>query len=236
MIKRLTSLSLIFVSIAFICTAASVPTAVGNDNPSLTMLAQLKNNDEAAPENRSAGKLILGPDLEVYIIFSKGEKIAEPVRGFISGVPRDLTQAEADTNIIQYHTMEAWDAWLRCLEAREKAKKEETSKEEADLVCADAREKNAQLNMVTASIMLLNPFADQQEWEDQLSEAQQELLDAANDRQLAIDAGAEPFTGDTFTVGIPDLDPPPVPTQTTWESIPLQTPTVSPSAATIEGG
>ena len=228
--KRLAILSYL-ISIVFICTATSVPTAVCNENPSLTMLAQLKNSDEAAPETRSAGKLILGPDLEVYIIFSKGEKIAEPVRGFISGVPRDLTQKEADTNIIQYHTMEAWDAWLRCLEAREKAKKEETSKEEADLVCADAREKNAQLNMVTASIMLLNPFADQQEWEDQLSKAQQELLDAANDRQLAIDAGAEPFTA-----GIPDLDPPPVPTQTTWESIPLQTPVTSPTGATIEGG
>ena len=225
--KRLAILSYL-ISIVFICTATSVPTAVGNENPSLTMLAQLKNSDEAAPETRSAGKLILGPDLEVYIIFSKGEKIAEPVRGFISGVPRDLTQKEADTNIIQYHTMEAWDAWLRCLEAKEKAKKEETSKEEADLVCADAREKNAQLNMVTASIMLLNPFADQQEWEDQLSKAQQELLDAANDRQLAIDAGAEPFTGEPFTAGIPDLDPPPVPTQTTWESIPLEDASASP--------
>ena len=236
MIKRLTSLSLIFVSIVFICTTANVPTAAGSENPSLTMLAQLKNSDEAPPEIRSAGKLILGPDLEVYVIFSKGEKIAEPVRGFISGVPRDLTQEEADTNIIQYHTMEAWDAWLRCLEAREKAKKEEISKEEADLVCADAREKNALLNKVTASIMLLNPFADQQEWEDQLSKAEQELLDAANDRQFAIDAGAEPFTEEPLTAGIPDLDPPPVPTETTWESIPLEAVPVSPSAATTEGG
>ena len=222
MIKRLTSLSLIFVSIGLVCTIANVPAALSIENPSVYMLAQLKNSDAASPEIRSSGKLILGPDLEVYIIFSKGEQIAEPVRGFISGVPRDLTQEEADTNVIQYHTMEAWDAWLRCLEAREKAKNKEISEEQADLVCAEAREKNALLNKVTATIMLLNPFADQQEWEDKLFEAEQELLDAANDMQALIDAGAEPFTGETFTVGIPDLDPPSVPVETTWQRLPLE--------------
>lgn len=231
MIKRLTSFSSIVVSIGLALTLANVPSASGIENPSGYMLAQLKNSDEASQEIRSAGKLILGPDLEIYIIFSKGEKIAEPIRGFISGIPRDLTQEEADTNVIQFHTIEAWDAWLRCLEAREKAKNKEISEEQADLVCAEAREKNALLNKVTATIMLLNPFADQQEWEDKLFEAEQELLDAANDMQALIDAGAEPFTGEPFTVGIPDLDPPSVPVETTWLN-PLPETAVSPEAAT----
>ena len=77
---------------------------------------------------------------------------------------------------------EAWDAWLRCLEAKEKSKNKEIPEEQANLVCADAREKNAALAQGTALAMLENPLSDQQEWEQILSEAEQELL-AANKRQ-----------------------------------------------------
>ena len=56
--------------------------------------------------------------------------------------------------------------------------------------------------------MLENPLSDQQEWEQILSEAEQELLAANEDRQAALDAGAEPYTAETFTAEtLPDLEP-----------------------------
>jgi hypothetical protein len=181
--------------------------------------------------------LAIGPK-GIYIFFFSGENTVFPqtAKGFISGVPRDLTQEEADANIIQYHTIEAWDAWLRCLEAKEKSENQEIPEEQANLACADAREKNAILLQVTALAMLENPLSDQQEWEQTLSEAEQELLAAQEDRQAAIDAGAEPYTAETFTTEIlPDLEPQiAVPIQTTTDK-PEET-TGTNGGLTVQGG
>ncbi|MFL7871417.1 MAG: hypothetical protein AB8I58_21495, partial [Anaerolineales bacterium] len=166
-------------------------------------------------------------DGQIYVVINRGgESFKSALPFFIDKEARSLTQAEAEATLIQSLSIAASDAMLRCLEARKKANKNEMTEEEANLACADARKINALLDQATASEMLRNPYLDQldqQEWEDLLAKAEQELFD--------IDAGAEPFTA-----GIPDLDPPPVPTQTTWESIPLQTPVTSPTGATIEGG
>ena len=237
MIKRLTNLSSIFVSIGLVCTLANVPSALGTENPSACLLAQSGTSGNASGETRSTGKLAIGPK-GIYIFFFSGENTIFPqtAKGFISGVAQDLTQEEADANIIQYHTIEAWDAWLRCLEAKEKSKNQEIPEEQANLVCADAREKNAILLQVTALAMLENPLSDQQEWEQTLSEAEQELLAAKEDRQAALDAGAEPYTAETFTTEIlPDLEPQiAVPIQTTTDK-PEET-TGSNSGLTAQGG
>lgn len=238
MIKRLTNLSLIFFSIGLVCTLANVPAAVGIENPSAYMLAQLKNSDEASQEIRSAGKLILGPDLEIYIIFSKGEKIAEPIRGFISGIPRDLTQEEAEANVIQFATLEAWNTWLRCLEAKDKAQKKEMKQEQADLTCANASEKAAILAKVTALAMLENPFADPEEWEEQLSRAEQELAASQIAKRNAIALGAtlDEGTAEGFTplplIGSEGDSLTAVPTETTWNRQQVEQPTTSPSGFT----
>ena len=238
MIKRLTSLSLIFVSIGLVCTLVNVPSVLGTENPLEYRLAQSGTNEITAEEIRTTGKLILGIDGQIYVVINRGgESFKSALPFFIGQEARGLTQAEAEATLIQSLSIGAWDAMLRCLEAREKAKKNEMSEEEANLVCADAREKNALLDQATASIMLLNPFVDQLEWEEKLFKAEQELQEAAIDMQAAIDAGAEPFTEETFTVGIPDLDPPQVPTETTWQRLPLPEPPepTSPSLATAEG-
>ena len=96
--------------------------------------------------------------------------------------------------------------------------------EQANLICADADEKSAILLQVTALAMLENPFADPQEWEEQLSEAEQALMVARIARQKAIAAGAsldyETAEGFTPFVGS-DIDPlTAVPTQTTWRNTP----------------
>jgi len=228
MIKRLTSLSLIFVSIGLVCTLVNVPSVLGTENPLEYRLAQSGTNEITAEEIRTTGKLILGIDGQIYVVINRGgESFKSALPFFIGQEARGLTQAEAEATLIQSLSIGAWDAMLRCLEAREKAKKNEMSEEEANLVCADAREKNALLDQATASIMLLNPFADQLEWEEKLFKAEQEL-------QAAIDAGAEPFTEETFTVGIPDLDPPQVPVETTWLN-PVADPTRSRAGFTAEG-
>jgi hypothetical protein len=181
--------------------------------------------------------LAIGPS-GVYIFFFSGENsgIPQTAKTFISGVAPDLTQLEADSNVIQYHTIEAWDAWLRCLEAKEKSENQEIPEEQANLACADAREKNAVLAKVTALAMLENPLSDQQEWEQILSEAEQELLAANEDKQTALDAGAEPYTAETFTTEIPpDLELQiAVPIQTTTDK-PEVVP-ASPSGVTRQGG
>jgi len=236
MTKRLTRFSSTTVAIGLALTLASVPSALGAEKFSAHWLAQTETSGNASGEARSTGKLAIGPS-GVYIFFFSGENtgIPQTAKTFISGVPRDLTDDEANANIIQYHTIEAWDAWLRCLEAKEKSKNNEMPEEQANLVCADAREKNALLAQVTALAMLENPLSDQQEWEQILSEAEQELLAANEDKQAAFDAGAEPYTAETFTTEIlPDLQP--------QIAVPIQTTTDKPedaksnSAFTAQGG
>jgi len=213
----------LFVTIAFLVTTAGVTAAISVEDQTGYWLAQADKNEAQSKAKRSSGKLILGPDLNIYIVFIKGQEfvLPEPAMGYVSGVPRDLTTEEADSNLIQFATMEAWNTWLRCLEAREKVKKDEMGEEQANLICADANEKSAILTKVTALTMLENPFADPQEWEDQLSDAEQNLIDAQNDKQDAIAAGAsldyETAEGFTPFVGS-DIDPlTAVPTQTTWQ-------------------
>ena len=210
MIKRLTRFSSIVVSIGLAFSLANVPSALGTENPSAYQLAQSGTSGNTAEETWSTGKLAIGPS-GVYIFFFSGENsgIPQTAKTFISGVAPDLTEAELKDNIIWVSTMEAWDAWLRCLDAKEKSKNKEIPEEQANLACADAREKNAVLTQVTALAMLENPLSDQQEWEQILSEAEQELLAANEDRQAALDAGAEPYTAETFTAETtPDLEPP----------------------------
>lgn len=232
---------LLWLQIVFFCVMANIPMAWGVGSDSDGWLAQTDKSTAEPQGKRSSGKLILGPDLEIYIVFIEGQEyvLPEPAMGYVSGVPRDLTTEEAEANLIQFATFEAWNTWMRCLEAREKVKKGEMEEEQANLVCAEADEKSAILTQVTALAMLENPFADPQEWEDQLSQAEQKLIDARVAKQSAIDAGAsldfETAEGFTPFVGS-DIDPlTGVPTQTTWENLPQQE-AASPSLATPEGG
>ena len=204
MLKGVTSPLLLLISIGIVCNMVNVPAASGTEKPLAYRLAQSGTNEITPEEIRTTGKLILGIDGQIYVVINRGgESFKSALPFFIGQEARGLTQAEAEATLIQSLSIGAWDAMLRCLEAREKAKKNEMPEREANLVCADARKKNALLDQATASIMLLNPFVDQLEWEEKLFKAEQEL-------QAAIDAGAEPFTEETFTVGIPDLDPPQV--------------------------
>ena len=234
MIKRLTSFSSIVVSIGLALTLANVPSVLGAENHSAYRLAQSGTSGNTAGEMRSTGKLAIGPS-GIFIFFYSGENtgIPQTAKTFISGVARDVTEDELKDNIIWVSTIEAWDAWLRCLEAREKSENQEIPEEQANLACAEAREKNAVLAMVTALAMLENPLSDQQEWEQILSEAEQELLAAREDRQAAIDAGAEPYTAETFTpetTTAPSLPPVPIQTTTTKDQ------TDAYGASTPQGG
>ena len=231
MIKRLTSFSSIVVLIGLALTLANVPSLLGAENPSAYWLAQSGTGGNASGEMRSTGKFAVGQGGAIYIFFYSGDNIGIPqtAKSFISGVARDLTQQEADTDIIQYHTIEAWDAYLRCVEAKEKSENQEIPEEQANLACADAREKNAILLQLTALAMLENPLSDQQEWEQALSEAEQELLAARRDMQAAIDAGATPLAGETFTAETtPGLKP--------QMTVPIQTTTDKPEAAASPAG
>jgi hypothetical protein len=228
---------LLWIQIVLFCVMANIPMAWGVGSRSDEWLAQTDKNTAESQGKRSSGKLILGPDLEIYIVFIEGQEyvLPEPAMGYVSGVPRDLTTEEAESNLIQFATFEAWNTWMRCLEAREKVKKKEMEEEQANLVCADADEKSAILTQVTALAMLENPFADPQEWENQLSQAEQKLIDAQIARENALAAGAsldfETAEGFTPFVGS-DIDPlTAVPTQTTWLRN-QDVPEVSPSAAT----
>ncbi len=212
----------LFVTIAFLVTTAGVPAALSVGDQTVFWIAQADKIEAETKAKRSSGKLILGPDLNIYIVFIEGQEfvLPEPAMGYISGVPRDLTTEEAESNLIQFATIEAWDTWLKCLEAREQVKKDEMAEEQANLICADADEKSAILLQVTALAMLENPFADPQEWEEQLSKAEQNLISAQIARENAIAAGAsldfETAEGFTPFVGS-DIDPlTAVPTQTTW--------------------
>ena len=201
MIKRLTSLYSIAVSIGLAFTLANVPSALGAENHSAYRLAQSGTSGNASGEMRSTGKLAIGPS-GIYIFFYSGDNIGIPqtAKSFISGVARDVTEDELKDNIIWVATIEAWDAWLRCLEAKEKSKNNEITEDQANLACADAREKNAVLAQVTALAMLENPLSDHQEWEQILSEAEQELLAPKAEtvyygdptRSRAPDSGAHP--------------------------------------------
>ena len=237
MIKRLTSLSSIVVAIGLAFTLANVPSALGAENHSAYRLAQSGTSGNTAGETWSTGKLAIGPS-GVYIFFFSGENtgIPQTAKTFISGVAPDLTQREADANEIQHLTIEAWDAFLRCKEAKKKSENKEIPEEQANLACADAREKNAALEQGTALAMLENPLSDHQEWEQKLSEAEQELLASNEDKQAALDAGAEPYTAETFTEEtITDLEPQiAVPIQTTTDK-PEQVP-ASTFGSTAQGG
>jgi len=220
MTKRLTRFSSTAVAIGLALTLANVPYALGTENHSAHWLAQTETSGNASGEARSTGKLAIGPS-GVYIFFFSGENagIPQTAKTFISGVAPDLTEAELKDNIIWVSTMEAWDAWLRCLEAKEKSKNKEIPEEQANLMCAEARKKNAAMEQVTALEMLTNPLSDQQEWEQILSETEQEILTANEEIQAWIDAGAEPYTAETFTEEtITDLEPQiAVPVQTTTD-------------------
>jgi hypothetical protein len=213
---------LIIISILLLYSTTSVPATQAVEDQTIYRLAQTNQNEAQPEEKKAAGKLILGPDLRIYIVFVKGQEfvLPEPAMGYISGVSRDLTPEEAEANLIQFATLESWNTWLRCLEARDKSKKKEISEDQANLVCADADEKSAILKKVTALAMLKNPFADPEEWEEQLSEAEQALVVTQIAKRKAIARGAtldsetaEGFTpyvgfeGDNFAV---------VPTETTW--------------------
>ena len=182
MIKRLTRFSSTAVSIGLAFTLANVPSALGTENHSAHWLAQTETSGNASGEAWSTGKLAIGPS-GVYIFFFSGENtgIPQTAKTFISGVAPDLTQREADANEIQRLTIAAWDAFLRCKEAKKKSENKEIPEEQANLVCADAREKNAALEQGTALAMLGNPLSDHQEWEQILSWAEQELLFAKED-------------------------------------------------------
>jgi hypothetical protein len=220
MTKRLSRFSSTAVAIALALTLANVPSASGTENNSAHWLAQTETSGNAFGEARSTGKLAIGPS-GVYIFFYSGENtgIPQTAKTFISGVAPDLTEAELKDNIIWVSTMEAWDAWLRCLEAKEKSKNKEIPEAQAQLACAEARKKNAVMEQVTAREMLTNPLSDQQEWEQILSESEQEILTANEIIQAWIDAGAEPYTAETFTEEtITDLEPQiAVPVQTTTD-------------------
>ena len=218
MTKRLSRFSSTAVAIALALTLANVPSASGTENHSAHWLAQTETSGNASGEARSTGKMAIGPS-GVYIFFFSGENtgIPQTAKTFINGVAPDLTEAELKDNIIWVSTMEAWDAWLRCLEAKEKSKNKEIPEEQAQLACAEARKKNAAMEQVTALEMLTNPLSDHQEWEQILSESEQEILTANEEIQAWIDAGAEPYTAETFTEEtITDLEPQiAVPVQTT---------------------
>lgn len=183
-------------------------------------------------EARTTGKIFIGP-AGIYVGFFSGEQTVLPkaIVPFITGVePRDLTQQEAEANPIQMLSIEADDAWQRCLEAREKAKKQEISEEEANLVCTEASEKSAMLDMFIAKTMLANPFSDRQEWEDKLFMAEQDLLATAQEPagfEAFTDVLERDLTGDPQTL---------VPVETAWETLPLVQPTASPTGATVESG
>ena len=124
MTKR-TKYIFLFVTIAFLVTTAGVPVALSVGDQTAFWIAQADKNEAVSKAKRSSGKLILGPDLKIYIVFIEGQEfvLPEPAMGYISGVPRDLTTEEAESNLIQFATIEAWDTWLKCLEAREASQK-----------------------------------------------------------------------------------------------------------------
>ena len=96
MIKRLTSLSSIFVLTGLVFSLANVPSALGAENHSAHWLAQSGTSGNASGEMRSTGKLGIGP-AGVFIFFYSGENtgIPQTAKTFISGVARDLTEEEA---------------------------------------------------------------------------------------------------------------------------------------------
>jgi hypothetical protein len=150
-----------------------------------------------------------------------------------------LTQEEADTNVFQFHTIAAWDAWLRCREAREKVKDKQMQEEQANLVCAEASEKDALLAKTTAIAMLENPLSDHLEWEQMLYDADRKLLQSQVDWQAAVDAGAVPSAAPEALTGVTFVEPVPVPTETTFDTTTRETPIIppiSPIGATNEGG
>ena len=103
MIKRLTRLSSIVVAIGLAFTLANVPSALGTENHSAYRLAQSGTSGNASGEMRSTGKLAIGPS-GIYIFFFSGENtgIPQTAKSFISGVARDLTQEEANS---QYYSV-----------------------------------------------------------------------------------------------------------------------------------
>ena len=222
MIKRLTGFSSIVVSIGLFLTLTNVPSALGTENFSAYRLAQTETSGNASGEMRSTGKLAIGPK-GIWIFFFSGENTIFPqtAKGFISGVPRDLTPDEVNRNLINNLSIEAWDAWLRCEEAKEKSENQEIPEEQANLACAVAREKNALLAQATALFMLENPLSDQQEWEQLLSWAETELR--------ANPPAAETFTTETTPFPEPSL----VPVQTTTDKPEA---TASPFGSTAQGG
>ena len=106
----LSSIKLIFVCFVFILLLAffSLPTAFCAQKPEVIT-------------SNMAGVLSIGPDGQIYIQFTKSHAKFTVGNLIMGKIPEELTLAQADQHELQKAAYIAYNAWVKCEEAKKKA-------------------------------------------------------------------------------------------------------------------
>lgn len=152
--------------------------------------------DNKSEATDTTGVLSIGPDGNIYIQFTKshakftagdyvmGDKLFE--------VPT-YTQQQADQHEFQKAAYIAYDAWLKCEEAKKKAADGKITQVQMEFVCARSRVRNFEEVSIWATAILDNNMGKDIPLAAPLSEISKlEIEEGKQQEQYYLDLGAEP--------------------------------------------
>jgi hypothetical protein len=146
------------------------------------------------PEDSTSGltgTLTIGPDGHIYIKFTKKHaayKIGKVITGEIP--LEELTTDQADQHVLQKAAYEAYNAWLKCEEAKKKFANGKIALIQTEFECARYNKLAAQ-ELFFGTKAILDNLGSKVEWAGPANEISKlDLENAENEMQNALDNGA----------------------------------------------
>lgn len=204
--NKLASVCLLFILLS---AFFHLPTAFCDQNPEV-------------PDTYMSGILSIGPNGKIYIQFTKSHA-KFTVGKLIMGIPEDVPLDQADQDVFQKAAYLAYNAWLRCEEAKKKAADGKIVKLQMEFECTRYELYSSKEVLIWTTAIQDNNLGEEIPFAEPLSEISKFKIKKDNQKLSELmDLGAVPTAeayqppGEQLVVGI---TPPNIPSDDTSDPV-----------------